>query len=268
MGRDYAAKLNQELPLVREEAIRGPVSETGLALARVSPRPDLPYEFQVVNTNVINAFAVPGGFIYMNRGLIEESEDMSEVAGVLAHEVGHVVARHSAQQLERARAAGLGLTLGSIVLGRPSGLAQLGVNVAANLYFARHSRADESEADRLAVDLMTEAGWHPCGIVAFFRTLLVERGSKPGALTSLFASHPLTEERIREVGRLIAAIPRSELEGLRRSMPAYQRMKSALRDYPPPPEKYRVDEEEGDEGEAALDREAASALASDVCPAG
>lgn len=253
MGRDYARQIDDELPLIDEPAIRGPVSELGHEMARVSARPDLPYEFKVVNTNVINAFAVPGGFIYMNRGLIEASEEMGEVAGVMAHEVGHVVARHSARQIERARRASLGLAVGSIVLGQPSGAAELGVNVAAGFYFAKHSREAEAEADSLAVELMVESGWHPCGLVDFFMTMLAAREDRPGALQSLFASHPLTEDRIRDVDAHIESLPAGKLAGLRRTSPAYGPLKAALADHPPPPGKYRVDEKrepgEGAEGE-------------------
>lgn len=243
MGRDFSRQINRELPLIDDPVIRRPVNEEGHRLARLSPRPDLPYEFYVVNTNVINAFAVPGGFIYMNRGLIEASDDMAEVSGVLAHEVGHVVARHSAEQIERQRNMGLGLALGSVIFGAPSGLARLGVNVGANLFFAKHSRADEAEADSIGVALMMDAGWDPCGMVDFFRTILAERENKPGALASLFASHPLTENRIRNTQRMIADLPRDSLRQLRRTTPEYDHLVRALRDFPPPPPKFRVDEE-------------------------
>lgn len=242
LGRDYAAQIEDELPLIENRRIRGPIADVGRSLARVSPRPDLPWEFHVVNTDVVNAFAVPGGFVYVNRGLIEDSENMGEVAGVLAHEVAHVVARHSAEQIERARAAQLGLIGYSVLLGQPQGLEALGINVGANLFFARHSREDEAEADSLAIDLLIESGWHPDGLVSFFRTMLANRDDKPGALASLFASHPLTEDRIREVERMIAAVPEARLRGLRHDSRAYARMRSALERHPPPPEKFRVEE--------------------------
>lgn len=243
MGRDYKQQLDDELPLIREQAILGPVSETGLELAGVSPRPDMPYEFHVVNTDAINAFAVPGGFIYMNRGLLEESDDMAEVAGVLAHEVGHIVGRHSAQQLERMRRAQLGVGIGSIFLGEPEGLGALGVNVFANLYFAKYSREQEAEADSLAVQLLVDTGWDPRGLTDFFGKLLQERENKPGALEALFTSHPLTESRIQAVDRLIDRLPEDRRRGLRTSTAAYDAMKRALEAYPPPPEKYRTKEE-------------------------
>ena len=240
LGRRYAAEIDRELPLIEARRVREPIEELGRSLARISSRPDLPWEFRVVNTDVVNAFAVPGGFIYVNRGLIEASRDMSEIAGVMAHEVAHVVARHSAEQIERARAAQLGLVGYSVLLGQPHGLEALGIDVGANLFFAKHSRDDETEADSLAVGLLVESGWHPAGLVSFFGTMLEEREGKPNALAALFASHPVTEERIRDVERLIAALPPEELEGLRRSSRAHDRLRAALERHPAPPEKYRV----------------------------
>lgn len=245
MGRDYKEELDDELPLIRETAILGPVSETGRELAQASPRPDMPYEFHVVNTDAINAFAVPGGFIYLNRGLLEASDDMGEVAGVLAHEVGHIVARHSAQQLERMRRAQLGLVGVSVLFGQPEGLAAAGVNVAANLYFAKYSRAQESEADSLAVHFLLDTGWNPRGLTSFFGKLLEERERRPNALEALFTSHPLTESRIREVDRLIDRLPEARRSGLRTSVPAYHALRRALEAYPPPPEEYRTRDDEG-----------------------
>ena len=247
MGRDYREQLNEELPLIREEAILGPVSETGLELAHASPRPDMPYAFHVVNTDAINAFAVPGGFVYMNRGLLEASDDMAEVAGVLAHEVGHIVGRHSARQIERMRRAQLGLVGASVLFGQPEGLAALGVNVAANLYFARYSREQEAEADSLAVHMLVDTGWDPRGLTDFFGKLLEERERRPGALEALFTSHPLTEDRIASVNRLIDRLPAERRRGLRTSLPAYDAMRRALEAHPPPPEEFRT-REEGTQG--------------------
>ena len=243
MGRDYAQQLDEELPLVEDEGIRGPVAEVGRELAALSARPDMPYEFNVVNTDAINAFAVPGGFIYMNRGLLQEAEDMSQVAGVLAHEIGHIVGRHSAEQIEKARAVSLGYGLVSVLLGQPEGVAAVGVNLGANFYFARHSRADEAEADATAVDLMVEAGWDPRGLVGFFRIMLEERKRKPNALEALFASHPLTEDRIREVEAMIERVPGERLAGLRSNTDGFATFQELLRAYPPPPEKFRVRED-------------------------
>ena len=245
MGREYADSINANLPLVEEAAVAGYVEGEGRDIARGTPRPDLPWEFRVPNTDAVNAFAVPGGFIYMNRGLLAASDGMAEVAGVLAHEVAHVVARHSVDQLERAYAAQMGLGIGSIIFGRPGDVAGAVINVTANMYFARHSRADEAEADSLAVGYMVDAGWHPRGLVSFFRTLLDMRESSPNALEALFASHPLTEDRIQAVQRIIDRIPPERLEGLRQSSPSYREMKAVLERLPPPPEEFRVEERGG-----------------------
>lgn len=246
MGRDYSQRLDEELPLIEQEGIRGPVAEVGRELAARSARPDMPYEFHVVNTDAINAFAVPGGFIYMNRGLLQEAENMSQVAGVLAHEIGHIVGRHSAEQIEKARAVSLGYGLVSVLFGQPEGVAAVGVNLGANFYFAKHSREDEAEADAIAVDLLVETGWDPRGLVGFFRIMLAERKRKPNALEALFASHPLTEARIREVEAMIARIPEERLEGLRSNTEGWETFQTLLREYPPPPEKFRVRDDEED----------------------
>lgn len=253
MGRDFARQINEELPLIQEPAIRDPISDVGLDLAEASPRPDMPYQFQIVNTNVINAFAVPGGFIYMNRGLIQASDRMSEVVGVLAHEVGHIVGRHSAEQIERAQNANLGLALGSIIFGAPGQLARIGVNVGANLYFSKHSRSDEAEADSLAVALMLDTGWDPRGFLSFLRTMLDSREDRPGTLESLFASHPLTEERIASVRAMLDRIPPERFAGLRDDTSQYHELKEALSQYPPPPERFRVEENPEPEEESGDD---------------
>lgn len=240
LGRDYARELNRELPLIQRSEVRGYLEEEGLAIARRTPRPDLPYELQVVNADAVNAFAVPGGFLYMNRGLIQESGSMAEVAGVLSHEIAHVVARHSVKQLEAAQRAQLAVGLGSILLGPPRGAAGAAVNVGANLYFAKHSRRDEAEADSLAVGFMLESGWDPRAMISFFETLLELREDRPGALEALFASHPVTEARIGNLRRIIGRIPGEQLRGLRTTSEGYATMVRTLEGMPPPPEKYRT----------------------------
>lgn len=240
MGRSYTRQIEAELPLIEKEGIRGPVAEVGRELAALSARPDMPYEFHVVNTDAVNAFAVPGGFIYMNRGLLQEAENMSQVAGVLAHEVGHIVGRHSAEQIEKARAATLGYGLVSVLLGQPEGVAAAGINLGANFYFAKHSREDEADADDIAVELMVEAGWDPRGLVGFFRIMMEERERKPSALEALFASHPLTEDRIRRVQARIDRLEEARADGLRSNVEDWDVFQDLLREYPPPPEKFRV----------------------------
>lgn len=132
----------------------------------------------------------------------------------------------------------------AVVVGQPRGLEALGIDVGANLFFAKHSRDDEAEADSLAIGLLVETGWHPEGLVTFFRTMLENRESRPNALESLFASHPLTGERIGDVERMIADLPPERLEGLRRDSRSYARLRAALESHPPPPEEFRIEEED------------------------
>jgi len=239
LGRSYADQINQQLPLIADEDIQGYVSEEALKVARSTARPDLPYEFQVVNTSDLNAFALPGGYVYINRGIIEQSSNMAEVMGVLSHEIGHVVARHSVKQLEAAQRVNTGLTLGSLIFGAPRGAAATAINLGGGLYFSKHSRQDESEADSLAVGFMMNAGWDPRALVSFFQKMLSLRQTNPGLLDALFASHPVTEDRIRNVTRIILRIPDAKLQGLRLSTPEYVRMKEAVDRLPPPPKQTR-----------------------------
>ncbi|MFB6368628.1 MAG: M48 family metalloprotease, partial [Gemmatimonadota bacterium] len=136
------------------------------------------------------------------------------------------------------------LGVGTLLLGEPEGAARAGIGIGANLYFARYSRAQESEADSLAVGYLVRSGWDPRGLVDFFRQLLEMRERHPNALEALFASHPVTEERIRRVERIIDRVPQDSLEGLRTTAPGYSAMREALAELPPPPEEYRVEEEE------------------------
>jgi predicted Zn-dependent protease len=113
MGRQYAAEINRQLPIVQDAAIHRYINELGGQIAAVADQRGIQYTFYVVNSDVVNAFAVPGGFIYINRGLIDRAENMSELAGVLGHEVAHVVARHGVDQMVRMQRAELGVVLGA-----------------------------------------------------------------------------------------------------------------------------------------------------------
>src|SRR5436190_5136046 len=112
MGQEYSAQINAQLPIVQDAEINRYVNVLGDSIANLADNRGLDYHFYVVNAAEINAFAVPGGFVYVNRGLIEKAENLSELAGVLGHEIGHVVRRHSVKQMEKAQGANIGLVLG------------------------------------------------------------------------------------------------------------------------------------------------------------
>ena len=237
LGRQNAEQINSQIPLVRDPIVTNYVRDLGLSIARTTPRADLDWQFFVVNSREVNAFALPGGFIYVNRGLIERAQDLDELAGALGHEIGHVVRRHSVQQMEKRNGAnlavGLGCTLTRIC---NSDVARAAIQVGGAALFARYSRTDEAEADSEAVLNVTAAGLDPHGIPTLFRRLIEERRTAPLRIAAFFASHPLEEDRIVATEREISALDPRELEGLRVDDPSYQAFRAHLQSLPAPPE--------------------------------
>jgi len=172
----------------------------GLQLARVSHRPELPYQFKIVNDSAPNAFALPGGQIAISRGLLVAIDNEAQLASVIGHEIGHVTARHAVQGMQRGTMLGLGL---SVLSGATSNssygeLTQKAGQLAASLIDNTYSRDQESEADRLGIDYMVKAGYNPLGaaqLQAYFYTQ-VEKGADPNWLTGLFRTHPFSKERM------------------------------------------------------------------------
>jgi beta-barrel assembly-enhancing protease len=240
MGRQYAAEINRQLPIVDDPAIHRYINQLGNHIQRQPGARDIPYTFYVVNIETVNAFAVPGGFVYMNRGLIERTENLSELAGVLGHEIGHVEARHSMEMLERMQAAQAGVAIGSILLGiPPEGVAGAVVDIGATAYFARHSREAENEADAIAVNLLPGAGIDPNGIVTFFQKLLEEQQRAPSRVEQWFATHPLTEDRIANTREMIRSLPPERLRNLQVTSAEYQAFRQRVSQLPPPPPEFR-----------------------------
>lgn len=240
LGRQYSAEINRQLPIVDDPTVNRYINLVGDQIASQGVR-KIGYSFYVVNTDAVNAFALPGGFVYINRGLIEETSNLSELAGVLAHEIAHVEERHSVEQIERVQRANIGGALASILLGGAAGgLAQAGINIAGTAILAGHSRSAEREADDLAVALLVNSGIDPNGLVTFFKRLLDERERQPSIFEQWFSTHPLTEERIADTRARIAEFPPSTLSNLTVNSTAYETMKSQLRRYPPPPPQFRV----------------------------
>ncbi len=152
LGTDYAGQLAQELPLVKDPAVVRYITNLGNSLAQATDTRGLAWHFTVVDSREINAFAVPGGWIYVNRGLIERAQNLSQLAGVLGHEIGHVTRRHSVQQMQQAQGANAGLALlCTLTKVCESGTGQAAINVGGSALFAKFSRSDEQEADAEAV---------------------------------------------------------------------------------------------------------------------
>jgi predicted Zn-dependent protease len=242
IGRENAEQVNTHLPIIRDPAIAGYVQELGLAIARTTERADLDWRFFVVDSRDVNAFALPGGFIYVNRGLIDRAQHLDELAGALGHEIGHVVRRHSVQQMEKQGGANVAIGLGCTLTGLcNSEVARAAIQVGGAALFARYSRQDETEADTEAVLYVMRVGIDPRGIPTLFERLLEERRTQPLRIQAFFASHPLEEDRIRNTQREIDALDPSQLDGLRQDDPAYQAFKARLSSLPPSPEPRSAD---------------------------
>jgi predicted Zn-dependent protease len=236
MGQQYAAQLNQQLPLVRDAEVNRYINVLGDSIARVADGRGLDYTFYVVDSPEINAFAVPGGFIYINRGLIERSENLAQLAGVLGHEIGHVTERHSMEQMRDAQRAEGGLTLVCVLTGACNNQAVgTAVNVVGTAVFAGFSRDDENEADRVGVEFVTRAGINPNGIPAMFRNLLEERQRSPSSVDSWFSTHPLEEDRIANTEAIIGEINPTVLRSLTTDTQSFQAFKRRVRALPPSP---------------------------------
>jgi predicted Zn-dependent protease len=237
MGAQYAAEIDKELRLVQDAELVRYINVLGDSIARIADNRNLEWRFSIVDNMTVNAFAVPGGYIYINRGLIERAQTLSQVAGVIGHEVGHVTKRHSVKQMQKAQGANIGI-LGVCVLTSmcESETGQAVIGIGANAAMASFSRADEDEADAVGVRYMVEAGIDPTGIPEMFQILLDERERRPDALEAWFRTHPLEESRIAAARARIAKLPASSLQGLTRDSPNFQAFKRRLAALPRPPE--------------------------------
>lgn len=236
MGAQTAQEINSQIPLVRDPEINRYINVLGDSLARVADNRGIDYTFYVVDAPEVNAFAVPGGYVYVNRGLIERTRTMSQLAGVLGHEIGHVVLRHSVQQMEQMQQAQVGVTLACILTSIcQSQAGQAAINVGGTALFAKFSRDDEREADQQAVTTTVRAGINPNGIPEMFEILLAERSRNPGAVDSWFSTHPLEEDRIAQTRAMISQIDPAVLRTLTTDTQAYQTFKRRVQSLPPSP---------------------------------
>ena len=208
VGQTAAAEIEKGLQLLTDDVVTSYISSLGQALAARSERSSLTYTFKVVDSSEINAFALPGGFIYVNRGLIEAAGNEDELAGVLGHEIGHVVARHGAEQVQRAAYANLGLSLLGAILGDGAGarIGQVAAEMATAGTFMRFTRDAEREADRLGATNVAAAGHNPRGMITFFEKLGALRDGQANAVERFFASHPQPDERIANIEDLLGSL--------------------------------------------------------------
>src|SRR5438128_7298318 len=205
MGRQLAAEIERQVKLVEDPTINEYVNRVGQNLVRNSDA-KVPFTIKVVDADEINAFALPGGFFYVNSGLILAADDEAELAGVMAHEIAHVAARHGTEQASKGQL----LQFASIPLIFVTGGLGYGIQQAANLLvpltFLKFSRGMEEEADYLGVEYLYKTGYDPSAMVRFFEKLQAKEKAKPGSVSKLFSTHPPTRHRIRKVEDTITTV--------------------------------------------------------------
>lgn len=203
MGKESAQQVQQTIGYYDDAAVQSYVSGIGLKMAQASERPNLPWEFHVVNDASVNAFALPGGFIYVTRGLMTAINDEAELATVVGHEIGHVTNRHSVQQISKAQVAQLGLGLGSVLssnVARVAGIASQGLSVL----FLKYSRDAENQADMAGFRYAANQNYDVREMTKVFQTLQREsEASGGGRLPEWLATHPDPGTRIQHIQALL-----------------------------------------------------------------
>lgn len=200
LGKAAAASAEKQLPLVTTRAANNLVQRVGHRLASQAGGANYPYTFKVVNLSDLNAFALPGGYVYVHRGLLEGVRTEGELAGVMAHEIAHVALRHPTQQISKAygASAGLGL-LGALLGGGSSSRSTQIVNTLGNLgmstLFLKFSRSAEAEADAYGAQIMAKAGYDPMEMANFFGYMQSQSKTNPSKVATFFSSHPSASDR-------------------------------------------------------------------------
>ena len=216
-GQQLEREINSQLRITNDATLNNYVRQMGSQMVARTDKSNLPWRFYVVQDDAINAFNVPGGLVYINTGLIAQSGSAAELAGAVAHEIAHGVARHGTARLSKAQDA----NAAAAVLGvGNSGLGGIAAQVAAQGAFASFSRSDEREADRLGVQIMAGAGYNPDGLADLLQRLASQEGSGGGV--KFFRSHPLSSDRVRNVQALSRSVNK---RGLRMNDSGFDRVR-------------------------------------------
>jgi beta-barrel assembly-enhancing protease len=230
LGRQTQQQVKAEVPQLYDPTVVRYVQSIGRRLAARASGPKYPYSFTVADYREINAFALPGGPVWVHRGAIAAAANEAQLAGVLAHEIAHVAQRHTADQLTKNLVANGLLGLLGAVLGndRSARTAQAAAQLLAGGYMLKFSRDDEREADRVGARILRQAGWDAREMIAFMETLRREQGRDPSSVEVFLSSHPGPAERV--------ALLRTQLRGVsggRRDSSQFQRVRARLKQLPP-----------------------------------
>jgi predicted Zn-dependent protease len=236
MGAADAAKVDSQLPIVHDTVIEQYINTLGRSMASQTSRRDLDWRFAVVNSPEVNAFALPGGFIYVNRGAIEQADRLDELAGIMGHEIGHVVERHSVQQMQQMKKQEVGIVMLCTLthVCRTIG-GQVLVGVAAEGKRAHYSQHDEAQADSEGVVNTTRAGIDPEGLPSFFQKMLDKQAANPTLVEVFFSTHPTDQSRVAETRKQIAETPAAHAPNLVRDTPEFHAIQARVKALPAPP---------------------------------
>ena len=199
LGKQLAQEVERQAKIIDDPVIAEYVNRVGQNLVRNSDA-KVPFTIKVLDAEEVNAFALPGGFFFVNSGLILKADSESELAGVMAHEIAHVAARHGTRQATKGELAQIGMIVASIAV--PYSMAGYGAMQGANILipmgFLKFSRSMEAEADHLGLQYLYKSGYDPTSFVDFFEKVQSMEKKKPGSVSKLFSTHPMTDDRIKK----------------------------------------------------------------------
>ncbi len=235
-GRKSALQVEKQMPMLRNSVVEGYINRLGRKLASFAPdnQPVYVWNFHVVNTSDINAFALPGGFIFINRGTIQAAKDEAQLAGVMAHEIGHVVMRHGTHRASEMTLARAPLSIVSAILGSSGSVAgalgQAALGFGVNSIFLHNSRGMEAQADQVGTYILYQAGYDPYAMAQFFQII---QKRYPQQTLQFFSDHPNPGNRIQAVDREVPLLgpPKHWIT----DTPQFETIKLRLASLPPPP---------------------------------
>jgi predicted Zn-dependent protease len=238
MGKEDAEQIESEMPVVHDSVVDRFITELGHSMASHTSRANLEWHFTVVNSPEVNAFALPGGFVFVNRGAIEQADRLDELAGVMGHEIGHVLRRHGVHQMKEAQRRGVGLLLLCTLTTACRTIGgRVAIDIGANALSAQYSQRDEAEADSEGVLNTVHAGIDPEGLPAFFQALLDQQKVRPDLVQAFFSTHPTDASRVKATERQIAQLDPAPGPNLVKDTPEFHAIQVRIRAFPPPPPK-------------------------------